>query len=94
VWFAAVAVWGVDSALGAVAGAAALVAVDAGTVVGVSGLLIGIGAVLLGRFPGGIGAAVRHAGDWPARPAERPATRRLSPAGHAVAARVRERRSP
>ena len=90
VWFAAVAVWGVDSAMGAVVGAAALVAVDVGTVVGVSGLLIGIGAVLLGRFPGGIDAAVRRAGDWLARPVERPATRRLSPAGRAVAARVRE----
>ena len=93
VWFAAVAVWGVDSALGAVAGAAALVAVDVGTVVGVSGLLIGVGAVLLGRFPGGIGAAVQRAGDWVARPVERPMTRRLSPAGRAVAARVRERRA-
>jgi branched-chain amino acid transport system permease protein len=91
VWFAAVAVWGVDSALGAVVGAAALVAVDVGTVVGVSGLLIGIGAVLLGRFPGGIGAAVRRAGDWLARPVERPVTRRLSPAGRAAAARVRVR---
>ena len=93
VWFAAVAVWGVDSAMGAVVGAAALVAVDVGTVVGVSGLLIGIGAVLLGRFPGGIGAAVRRTGDWLARPVSRPATRRLSPAGRAVAARVRERRA-
>ena len=53
-----VAVWGVDSAMGAVVGAAALVAVDVGTVVGVSGLLIGVGAVLLGRFQGGIDAAV------------------------------------
>ncbi|WP_194915590.1 branched-chain amino acid ABC transporter permease [Catenulispora rubra] len=93
VWFAAVAVWGVDSALGAVVGAAALVAVDVGTVVGVSGLLIGIGAVLLGRSPGGIGAAVRRAGDWLARPRERVVSRRLSPAGRAVAARVRERRA-
>lgn len=88
VWFAAVAVWGVDSAMGAVVGAAALVAVDVGTMVGVSGLLIGLGAVLLGRFPGGIDAAVRRAGDWLARPVERPVTRRLSPAGRAVAARA------
>ncbi|MEY9890711.1 branched-chain amino acid transport system permease protein [Catenulispora sp. MAP5-51] len=97
VWFAAVAVWGVDSALGAVVGAAALVAVDVGTVAGVSGLLIGVGAVLLGRFPGGIGAAARRGGDWLARPAEllaeRPVARRLSPAGRAVAARARERRA-
>jgi len=64
------------------------VAVDVGTMVGVSGLLIGLGAVLLGRFPGGIDAAVRRAGDWLARPVERPATRRLSPAGRAVAARA------
>lgn len=91
VWFAAVAVWGVDSAMGAVVGAAALVAVDVGTVVGVSGLLIGVGAVLLGRFPGGIDAAVRRAGDWLARPVERPATRRLSPAGRALAVQVRAR---
>lgn len=94
VWFAAVAVWGVDSALGAVAGAAALVAVDVGTMVGVSGLLIGAGAVLLGRFPGGIGGAVRWAGDWLVRPAVPPGpARRLSPAGRAVAARARARRA-
>jgi branched-chain amino acid transport system permease protein len=95
VWFAAVAVWGVDSATGAVIGAAALVAVDVGTVVGVSGLLIGAGAVLLGRFPGGIVGAVRWTGDWLAAPGgqqDRP-ERRLSPAGHEVAARVRERRA-
>ncbi|GAA1975916.1 ABC transporter permease [Catenulispora subtropica] len=94
VWFAAVAVWGVDSAVGAVVGAAALVAVDAGTVVGVSGLLIGVGAVLLGRFPGGIGAAVRRAGHWLATPAGRPVgKRRLSPAGRAVATRLRAGRT-
>jgi branched-chain amino acid transport system permease protein len=91
VWFAAVAVWGVDSAVGAVVGASALVAVDVGTVVGVSGLLIGVGAVLLGRYPGGIGATVRRAGDWLARPVERPTARRLSPAGRVLAARVRAR---
>ena len=107
VWFAAVAVWGVDSAVGAVVGAAALVAVDTGTVGGVSGLLIGIGAIALGWFPGGVGAAVRRAGDWfwdgetgegrtvaalGARSALEPPPVRLSAAGLAVAARARATR--
>ena len=94
VWFAAVAVWGVDSAVGAVAGAAALVAIDTGTVDGVSALVIGVGAVLLGRFPGGISAGVRRIGDWLAAAADRPGpARRLSPAGRELAARLRERRA-
>jgi branched-chain amino acid transport system permease protein len=98
VWFAAVAVWGVDSAIGAVVGASALVAIDAGTVAGVSALLIGGGAIALGRFPGGIWAAVRRLGDWfmedgretgaPMPPV------RLSPAGKAIAAQIRERSAP
>ncbi|GAA2020162.1 hypothetical protein GCM10009839_16000 [Catenulispora yoronensis] len=108
VWFAAVAVWGVDSAVGAMVGAAALVAVDVGTVVGVSGLAIGVGAVLLGRFPGGIAGLVGRLADR-AGAASVPSVasgsslspvssnpdppRRLSPAGRAVAARVRERRT-
>ncbi|MBW8804397.1 MAG: ABC transporter permease [Catenulisporales bacterium] len=94
VWFAAVAVWGVDSAMAAVVGAAALVAVDVGTVQGVSGLLIGVGAVLLGRFPGGISALVQRAGDWLGTPPRRSVgERRLSPAGRALAAQLRERRA-
>jgi branched-chain amino acid transport system permease protein len=108
VWFAAVAVWGVDSAVGAVVGAAALVAVDTGTVSGVSGLLIGVGAIALGWFPGGVGAAVRRVGDWfwDAEPGEgrgpvgtvggrdtaEPPRVRLSAAGLAVAARVARER--
>jgi branched-chain amino acid transport system permease protein len=92
-WFAAVAVWGVDSAVGAVIGAAALVAIDAGTTTGVSALLIGLGAVLLGRFPGGITAAAHRMADWLTTPPPQPTPpRRLSPTGHALATRARERR--
>lgn len=96
VWFAAVAVWGVDSAVGAVVGAAALVAIDAGTVAGMSSLLVGFGAVLLGRFPGGIVGAVRRAGDWflgegrPVPEEAEPSGVRLSPAGQRVAELLRE----
>jgi branched-chain amino acid transport system permease protein len=97
IWFAAVAVWGVDSAVGAVVGASALVAVDAGTVPGVSGLFIGVGAVLLGRYPGGIGAAVRRLGPSLLSPGEGPTVPdsvasgavRLSPEGLALASRLR-----
>lgn len=59
VWFAAVVVFGVDSAAGAVLAAALVVGLDAGTQQGVSVVVVGLLAVLLSRLPGGVPAAVR-----------------------------------
>jgi branched-chain amino acid transport system permease protein len=89
IWFAAVVVFGVDSAAGAVLGAALIVAVDTSTRAGVSTLLIGVGAVLLGRLPGGLLYSLRRllwAG--PARAMSPPGPRRLSAAGLALRGRV------
>jgi len=93
VWFAAVVVFGVDSAAGAVLGAALIVGVDATSQAGVSTLVIGILAVLLGRLPGGLLYSLRRL-DWAVRDRLRPpvsgaATVRLSPAGEVVKARLR-----
>ena len=54
IWFAAVVVFGVDSAAGAVIGAGLLVGVDSAFRTGTSTLVVGAGAVLLGRLPGGL----------------------------------------
>lgn len=95
IWFAAVVVFGIDSAAGAVLGAALLVGMDTALANGVSTLAIGVGAVLLGRLPGGLLYSLRRllaaietrlsAPEASARPV------RLSAAGQAVKARVRAR---
>lgn len=54
IWFAAVVVFGVDNAIGAVIGAGLLVAFDAGLPDGTSTLAIGAAALLIGRLPGGL----------------------------------------
>ncbi len=91
-WFAAVVVFGMDSAAGAILAAGLLIGLDAAFRPGVSTVVIGALAVLLGRFPGGVVASARRAAGLVGarlRPVEtRPAVR-LSPAGAAVAARVR-----
>ncbi|WP_436773694.1 ABC transporter permease [Yinghuangia sp. YIM S09857] len=60
IWFAAVVVFGVDSAAGAVLAAALIVGLDSGTREGVSTIVIGAGAVLLSRMPGGALATARR----------------------------------
>ena len=52
IWFAAVVVFGIDSAAGAVLAAALLVGIDAAFYPGLSTIVVGAGAVLLGRLPG------------------------------------------
>lgn len=91
VWFAAVVVFGVDSAAGAVLGAALIVAVDTSTRAGVSILLIGVGAVLLGRMPGGLLYSLRRlvwAGQARAMTQPGGSGRQLSATGLALRARV------
>jgi branched-chain amino acid transport system permease protein len=95
IWFAAVMVFGIDSAMGAVLGAALLVTLDVVFGTGVSTLVVGGAAVLLGRVPGGLlylarrtavraFALLRASGrPVPARPDVR-----LSSAGRALATRV------
>jgi branched-chain amino acid transport system permease protein len=98
IWFAAVMVFGIDSAMGAVLGAALLVALDVEVGNGVSTLVIGVAAVLLGRLPGGlmylsrraVARALAFLRTGP-RPVELPPVR-LSPAGRALAARVQAAR--
>ncbi len=92
-WFAAVVVFGIDSAAGAVLGAALVVGIDATSPLAVSSLVIGIGAVLVGRMEGGLlytvrrfEVAVRHRVNPPPADVDHV---RLSPAGRAVRARLR-----
>jgi branched-chain amino acid transport system permease protein len=59
IWFAAVVVFGVDSAPGAVIGAGMLVALDAAFQNGTSTIVVGIAALALGRLPGGLLHSVR-----------------------------------
>ena len=96
IWFAAVMVFGIDSATGAVLGAALLVTLDTIFGSGVSTLVIGVSAVLLGRLPGGLGYLARRLtaaaidlvpGSDRRGPVGPPV--RLSPAGRALASRVR-----
>ncbi|MFI5041160.1 MAG: ABC transporter permease [Acidimicrobiales bacterium] len=93
IWFAAVVVFGVDSAAGAVLGAALIVGVDATARLGVSTIVIGIGAVLLGRLPGGVLYSLRRleVEVRSGRELVRPTTTRLSPAGEVLRARLRTR---
>ncbi|MGA4542361.1 ABC transporter permease subunit [Uniformispora flossi] len=93
IWFAAVVVFGVDSAAGAVLAAALIVGLDSGTQQGVSVIVVGAGAILLSRMPGGALATARRvlvpalAPPEPAADTPR-STARLTPAGRAVRARV------
>lgn len=96
VWFAAVVVFGVDSAAGAVLGAALIVTLDS-IKPDVSTLVIGLAAVAVGWLPGGLVYSARRAAaaSWrrlatPARPASvdpRSLPIQLSPVGRALAAR-------
>ncbi|GAA1251886.1 hypothetical protein GCM10009665_48220 [Kitasatospora nipponensis] len=60
-WFAAVVVAGVDSAVGAVLAAFALVGLDAATVPGMSAVVVGALAAAAGRLPGGLAGWARRA---------------------------------
>jgi branched-chain amino acid transport system permease protein len=90
IWFAAVVVFGADSAVGAVLAAALLVGLDTGTVAGVSTAVIGALALLLGRMPpGGLAGLARRparqTGAAPGTPG--PGEVRLTPLGRRLAAR-------
>jgi len=87
VWFAAVVVFGVDSAAGAVLAAALVVALDAATTTGMSTIVIGVLAVLLSRMPGGVPATVLRL--FTARTPAPPPPVRLSPLGRTLRERVR-----
>jgi branched-chain amino acid transport system permease protein len=91
IWFAAVVVFGVDSAAGAVLAAAAIVGVDAAFTAGASTVAIGVAALLLGRLPGGLlytGRRLAAALSERARATRPPLTPvRLSPAGRALLTR-------
>jgi branched-chain amino acid transport system permease protein len=87
IWFAAVVVFGVDSAAGAVIAAAAIIGLDAGVTPGASTIAIGAAALLLGRMPGGLLYTLRRAGAYVSERADEPPPlppARLSPAGRAV----------
>ncbi|WP_051966366.1 ABC transporter permease [Kitasatospora mediocidica] len=59
-WFAAVVVAGVDSAVGAVLAAFALVGLDAATVPGMSAVVVGALAAGAGWLPGGLAGGIRR----------------------------------
>ena len=87
-WFAAVVVFGADSAAGAVLAAALVVGLDSAFGAGASAVVIGALAVLLGRMPGGVLSSLGRW--WRAAAGAVPAPAvQLSPAGRAVAARIR-----
>ena len=91
IWFAAVVVFGVDSAAGAVIAAAAIIGLDAGVTPGASTIAIGTAALLLGRMPGGLLYTLRRViASVSGRTGERrplPPVR-LSPAGRAVLEKI------
>ncbi|RAG83236.1 ABC transporter permease [Streptacidiphilus pinicola] len=98
IWFAAVVVFGADSAVGAVLAAALLVGLDTGTVAGVSTAVVGALALLLGRLPpGGLAGLARRPARWTGT-ASTPAPGslpvpglgelRLTPLGRRLAARL------
>ncbi|MFI1579140.1 ABC transporter permease [Embleya sp. NPDC020630] len=94
IWFAAVVVFGVDSAAGAVLAAGLVVALDAATTAGMSTIVIGGLAVLLSRMPGGVSATLLRLAAGPAPvPAAPPAPVRLSPLGRTLRERVRSGRA-
>ncbi len=91
IWFAAVVVFGVDSAAGAVIAAAAIIGLDNGVTPGASTIAIGAAALLLGRMPGGVLYTMRRAGAavWARTEGRPPLTPvRLSAAGRAALARL------
>ncbi len=92
VWFAAVVVFGIDSAAGAVLAAALIVGIDTTSPVAASTLVIGLGAVLIGRLPGGLLYTLRRldaaAHEGLARHRRRLGPVQLSAPGRAVRARV------
>ena len=97
IWFAAVVVFGIDSAPGAMIAAGLLTALDASFPAGTSTLAVGCAALLLGRFPGGLLHGlhllvdrVRDASPAPA-PAPVVVAARLSPAGQVLLERIRRR---
>lgn len=96
IWFAAVAVAGIDSATGAVIVAGLVVLLDVELGSGTSTFVIGLAAIALGSTPGGLVYQARRALSltarlWAPPTAPAPATGpiQLSPAGRALAARVR-----
>ncbi|WP_370094651.1 ATP-binding cassette domain-containing protein [Streptacidiphilus sp. MAP12-20] len=96
IWFAAVVVFGADSAVGAVLAAALLVGLDAGTVAGVSAAAVGALALLLGRMPPGGLAGLARLPRLPGRGLRAAAAGeadegavRLTELGRQLAARVR-----
>ncbi|CAB4869885.1 unannotated protein [freshwater metagenome] len=101
IWFAAVVVFGIDSAPGAVIGAGVLVALDAGLPQGSSILVIGLCALLLGRMPGGLLHSMHRLFDHTVRriaPGIVPDVRQrptravqLTPAGRAMVGQLRRR---
>ena len=91
IWFAAVVVFGVDSAAGAVLAAAAIIGLDAGVTPGASTIAIGAAALLLGRMPGGLLYTMRRLGTALAERTEAQpplAPVRLSAAGRAALERI------
>jgi branched-chain amino acid transport system permease protein len=100
IWFAAVVVFGVDSATSALLGAALIVALDS-VRSDVSSLVIGVAAVAVGFLPGGLLYSARRAAhslaprvldgvDAESRQQERSTEQpRLSPAGRELARRIR-----
>jgi branched-chain amino acid transport system permease protein len=92
IWFAAVVVFGVDSATSAILGAALMVALDS-VRADVSTLVVGLGAVTVGFLPGGLLYSGRRAlqslWNLSARPeVELGPPRRLSAVGRALAQRA------
>jgi branched-chain amino acid transport system permease protein len=95
-WFTAVVVFGADSASGAVAAAGLIVTVGALTSSSDAALVpVGVLALLIGRFPGGVVDVLRrfrgllHVPVLTPPVVDRPAPRRLSPAGRALLERQR-----
>jgi branched-chain amino acid transport system permease protein len=93
IWFAAVVVFGADSATGAVLVAGLIVLLDQVITPGTSTVVIGALAVVLGRLPGGVVALARTGADAAAelgRAPELPVrSLTLTPRGRGVAARIR-----
>ncbi|MCU1390384.1 MAG: ABC-type transporter, integral rane subunit [Ilumatobacteraceae bacterium] len=96
IWFAAVVVFGVDSATGAVIAAGVLVALDSELPAGSSTIAVGLCAMVLGRLPGGVLYSARllferlfgaFVTSGPVAAHRETTAIRLTPAGRRVAAR-------
>jgi len=94
-WFAAVVVFGIDSAAGAVLAAGVLVALDTALPAGTSIVAIGVGALAIGHLPGGLMVAVRGVLGTRAAASpnhdDTPSQQCLTPAGRAVVNAIRSR---